>query len=127
MRSFTKHGCEENYGFFMFQVTEGCNEGCLILGLRKYFKVKGSILCFSKLGIKSEPTRSIVVNWVKIFKTEKTIEIQIVRPTEVCGKVLSEKKRPISSLKQHCYCPMRTIKTAVCLQTKAIFQHLYGF
>ena len=28
---------------------------------------------------------------VKIFKTEKTIEIQLVRPTEVCGKVLSEK------------------------------------
>ena len=29
--------------------------------------------------------------WVKIFKTEKTIEIQLVRLTEVCGKVLSEK------------------------------------
>ena len=28
---------------------------------------------------------------VKIFKTEKTIEIQLVRLTEVCGKVLSEK------------------------------------
>ena len=28
---------------------------------------------------------------VKIFKTEKTKEIQLVRPTEVCGKVLSEK------------------------------------
>ena len=39
----------------------------------------------------SDPTRSIVVKWVKIFKTEKTIEIQLVRPTEVCGKVLSEK------------------------------------
>ena len=34
---------------------------------------------------------SIVVKWVKIFKTEKTIEIQLVRLTEVCGKVLSEK------------------------------------
>ena len=32
-----------------------------------------------------------MVIWVKIFKTEKTIEIQPVRPTEVCGKVLSEK------------------------------------
>ena len=32
-----------------------------------------------------------MVKWVKIFKTEKTIEIQIVRLTEVCGKVLSEK------------------------------------
>ena len=29
--------------------------------------------------------------WVKIFKIEKTIEIQLVRPTEVCSKVLSEK------------------------------------
>ena len=28
---------------------------------------------------------------VKIFKTEKTIEVQLVRLTEVCGKVLSEK------------------------------------
>ena len=27
----------------------------------------------------------------QIFKTEKTIEIQLVRPTEVCGKVPSEK------------------------------------
>ena len=39
----------------------------------------------------SDPPRSIVVNWIKIFKTEKTIEIQLVRLTEVCGKVLSEK------------------------------------
>ena len=29
--------------------------------------------------------------WVKILKTEKTIEIHLVRQTEVCGKVLSEK------------------------------------
>ena len=29
--------------------------------------------------------------WVKIFKTGKTIEIQLVRLTEVCGKVSSEK------------------------------------
>ena len=35
----------------------------------------------------SEPTGSIVLEWVKIFKTEKTIEMQLVRPTEVCGKV----------------------------------------
>ena len=28
---------------------------------------------------------------VKMFKSVKTIEIQLVRPTEVCGKVLSEK------------------------------------
>ena len=32
-----------------------------------------------------------MVIWVKIFKTEKTIEIQLVRLTEVCGKVLSKK------------------------------------
>ena len=32
-----------------------------------------------------------MVIWVKIFKTEKTIEIQLVRLTEVCGKILSEK------------------------------------
>ena len=32
-----------------------------------------------------------MVTWVKIFNTEKTIEIQLVRLTEVCGKVLSEK------------------------------------
>ena len=39
----------------------------------------------------SDPTCSIVVIWVKIFKIEKTIEIHLVRLTEVCGKVLSEK------------------------------------
>ena len=36
----------------------------------------------------------------------------------------------MSLLKQHCYCPMllmRTTKTAVCLQTKAILHQLYGF
>ena len=38
-----------------------------------------------------EPTGSIVAIWVKIFKTEKTIEIQLVRLTEVYGKVLSER------------------------------------
>ena len=32
-----------------------------------------------------------MVIWVKIFKTEKTLEIHLVRLTEVCGKVLSEK------------------------------------
>ena len=32
-----------------------------------------------------------MVIWVKILETEKTTEIQRVRPTEVCGKVLSEK------------------------------------
>ena len=32
-----------------------------------------------------------MVIWVKILKTEKTIEIHLVRLTEACGKVLSEK------------------------------------
>ena len=32
-----------------------------------------------------------MVKWVKILKTEKTIEIHLVGLTEVCGKVLSEK------------------------------------
>ena len=34
---------------------------------------------------------SIVVIWVKILKTEKIIEIHLVRLTDVWGKVLSEK------------------------------------
>ena len=32
-----------------------------------------------------------MVIWVKILKNEKTIEIQLVRLTEVCGKVPNEK------------------------------------
>ena len=32
-----------------------------------------------------------MVEWVKIFKTGKSIEIQVVRLTEVCGKVSSGK------------------------------------
>ena len=70
-----------------------------------------------------------MVIWVKIFKTEKTIEIQLVRLNEVCGKVLSEKNA------------YRSVKTSLllsnvidadhqnsCLFTKkAIFHHLYGF
>ena len=39
------------------------------------------------------------------------------------------RKMAKSLLKHHCYCPMLlmwTTKTAVCLQTKAIFHHLYG-
>ena len=32
-----------------------------------------------------------MVIWVKIFKNEKNIEIHLVRLTDVCGKVLSEK------------------------------------
>ena len=32
-----------------------------------------------------------MVIWITIFKTEKILGIQLIRPTEVCGKVLSEK------------------------------------
>ena len=32
-----------------------------------------------------------MVIWVKIFQTEKYIRIHLVRPTEVCGGVYSEK------------------------------------
>ena len=32
-----------------------------------------------------------MVIWVEIFKTEKTVGIQLVRLNEVCGKLLSEK------------------------------------
>ena len=66
-----------------------------------------------------------MVKLVKIFKTEKTIEIQPVRPTEVCGKVLSEKNGYKSLLLSNNIGGDH--KTAVCLQTKAIFHHLYGF
>ena len=47
---------------------------------------------------KSDPTHSIVVKRVKIFKTEKNAEIQLVRPTEVCGKILSFKSVKASLL-----------------------------
>ena len=63
----------------------------------------------------------------KIFKTEKTTEIQPVRPTEVCGKY-EVRKMSEGLLKHNCHCPMllkRTTKTAVCLQTKAIFITLW--
>ena len=44
-----------------------------------------------------------MVKWVKIFKTEKTIEIQPVRLTEICGQVLSEKNA------------LKSVKTALLL------------
>ena len=44
-----------------------------------------------------------MVIWVKIFKTGKTIEIYLVRLTEACGKVLSEKNA------------YKTVKTALLL------------
>ena len=78
----------------------------------------------------SDPTRSIVVKWVKIFKTEKKLEIQRVRLTEICGEVFSEKNA------------YKSVKTALLLSNvidadhqnsflftiyKAIFRHLYRF
>ena len=70
-----------------------------------------------------------MVKWVKIFKTEKSIGIQPVRPTEVCGIVPSE---------ENAY---KSVKTALllsnvidvdhqnsCLFTnKGHFYHLYVF
>ena len=78
-----------------------------------------------------DTTRNIVVIRVQISQTEKTIEIQLVRPTmpEYAVKY-KVRKMAKSLLKHHCYCRlllMWTTKTAVCLQTKAIFHHLYGF
>ena len=64
-----------------------------------------------------------MVIWVKIFKTEKTIEIQLVRLTEICGKVLSEKYayKFIKTALLLSNVIDQTTKTAVCSQTKAIF------
>ena len=48
---------------------------------------------------------------VKIFKTEKTIEIQLVRLTEVCGKVPIEKNA------------YKSVKTALLLSTVVDADH----
>ena len=59
-----------------------------------------------------------MVKCVNIFKSEKkTIEIQLVRPTEVCGKVLSE-KNGYKSVKTPLLLS-NVLDEAVCLQTKA--------
>ena len=70
--------------------------------------------CLPPLGtdVYSDPTRSIVVIWVKIFKTEKTIEIHLVRLTEVCGKVLREKNG------------YKSVKTALLLSNVIDSDHL---
>ena len=44
-----------------------------------------------------------MVIWVKILKSEKTIEVHLVRLNEVCGKVLSKKNA------------YKTVKTALLL------------
>ena len=70
-----------------------------------------------------------MVKWVNIFKTEKTIEIQLVRLNEICGKVLSEKNA------------YKSVKTALLLSnvidadhqssylltSKGHFPNFYGF
>ena len=70
-----------------------------------------------------------MVIWVKIFKTEKTIEIHLVRLTEVYGKVLSEKYAHKSVKTALILSNVIDVdhETAVCLQTKAIFHYIYGF
>ena len=52
-----------------------------------------------------------MVKWVEISKTEKTIEIQLVRLNDVCGKILSEK---------HAY---RSVKTALLLSNVIDVDH----
>ena len=55
-----------------------------------------------------------MVKWVKILKTEKTIEIQLVRLAEVCGKVLSEKNA------------YKSVKTALLLSNVINADHQNG-
>ena len=70
-----------------------------------------------------------MVKWVKIFKTERTLELHLVRLTEECGKVLSEKYayKSVKTALLLSNVIERTTKTAVCLQTKAIFHYHEGF
>ena len=70
-----------------------------------------------------------MVIWVKIFNCEKTIEIQLVRLTEICGKVLGEKNafKSVKTVLLLSNVIDSDHQTAVCLQAKAIFHHLYGF
>ena len=53
-----------------------------------------------------------MVIWVKIFKTEKTVEIQLVRLAEVCSKVLSEKN------------DYKSVKTALLLSNVIDVNHI---
>ena len=58
----------------------------------------GQFLLFYISTLRSQSGSHQVVIWVKLLKTEKTIEIQLVRPTKVGGKVLG-RKVTISHLK----------------------------
>ena len=55
-----------------------------------------------------------MVIWVKILKNEKTKEIHLVRLTEVCGKVLSEKYG------------YKSVKTALLLSNVIDADHQYS-
>ena len=70
-----------------------------------------------------------MIFFLKNEKAEFLLEIQLVRPTEASGKVLSVKNgyksvKTAFLLSNVIY--MRTTKTIVYLQTKAIFQPLCG-
>ena len=43
--------------------------------------------CMNSYNLQRDIICGIAVIWVKISRAEKTIEIQLVRPTEVGGKV----------------------------------------
>ena len=71
----------------------------------------------------------VVVIRGKVFQAESK---QSKKITSQLRYVVNYKVRKMakSLLKYHCYCPMllmRTTKTYVRLQTKAISRHLYGF
>ena len=57
-----------------------------------------------------------MVKWVKIFKTEKTIETQLVRATEVCCKVKSEKNAN----------GQKSVKTSLLLSNLIDADHKHG-
>ena len=54
-----------------------------------------------------------VVKWVKIFKTEKALDIEQAMPTEACGEVYSGKK--LLKVGSNTIVIVQTTKTAVCL------------
>ena len=76
-----------------------------------------------------DTTHSTVVMLVKKYQTEKTKKINLSGQLRYVIKYIVREMSK-SLLKYHCYCPMvlmRTTKTGVYLQPKAIFHHLYGF
>ena len=79
--------------------THNQNTSCNPLVLRSDFIHHRRVVCSSRLILlfilflfiyfllKRNQKGSKVVKWVKIFKTERTLEIQQARLTEACGKV----------------------------------------